>query len=42
MGVDADVLQAAVWYECAAAATGDPPGAPQARAALASLRAARQ
>ena len=37
-----DALKAIVWYELAAAAAGDPPGAPQARAALARLRAARQ
>ena len=41
-GVAADALQAAVWYERAAAAAGDPPGAPQAHAALVRLRAARQ
>jgi TPR repeat protein len=39
-GVDADARVAVGWYERAAAAAGDPPDAPQARAALARLRAA--
>jgi TPR repeat protein len=42
IGIDISTHDAVEWYRRAACAAGDPPGAPEARAALARLRASPQ